>query len=202
MDSEQMIILRIFFVANAVLAGVDWYFVSVDPSLLSAISLILSIDTSFLAGLFGSIFVYRVVFHRLRHFPGPFGAKVSKFWALKQAAETVQWNEKVRELHRKYGDFVRTGMCHVLSLSEPPAAKLKPPGPREISINRPSAIQVLYGPPSVLRKAPWYAQLSNDPRKCSINATRDPEDHRRRRRTWDRGLGAKCEQKKQPVSIQ
>lgn len=45
----------------------------------------------------------------------------------------------------------------------------------------------------MLLKAPWYAQLSNDADKCSVNATRDVDDHRRRRRAWDRGLGAKGE---------
>lgn len=173
-DSKQVQILLILVACHVAVTLLLWDSERLPKGLFVATTAAIKVDLGFLIGLFSSIGLYRVFFHRCRHFPGPLGARLSKFWALIQAAETVQWNEKVRELHSVYGDFVRIG-------------------PREISINRPSAIQALYGPPSVLKKAPWYAQLSNDPDKCSVNATRDVEDHRRRRRAWDRGLGSKGE---------
>ena len=64
-------------------------------------------------------------------------------------------------------------------------------GPREISINRYSAIQIVYGPPSTLHKSTWYSQVSDDAKKCSLNDIRDLELHRLRRRAWDRGFSGK-----------
>lgn len=65
--------------------------------------------SSFNAGLFGSIFVYRSFFHRLRRFPGPFWAKVSKFWAFAAAIKRQRFYLDVAKVHEKYGDFVRVG---------------------------------------------------------------------------------------------
>src|SRR4051794_35677575 len=61
-------------------------------------------------------------------------------------------------------------------------------GPREVSILRKSAVPLLYGPNSECTKATVYGQNGNDPKKCSIHATRDFNDHRLRRRAWDRGF--------------
>lgn len=41
-----------------------------------------------LATLFSSILVYRAFFHPLESFPGPFGAKLSRFWAVWKTYET------------------------------------------------------------------------------------------------------------------
>lgn len=65
--------------------------------------------SSFNAGLFGSIFVYRVFFHRLRRFPGPFWAKVSMLWSFVAAIKRQKFYLDVAEMHEKYGDFVRVG---------------------------------------------------------------------------------------------
>ena len=63
---------------------------------------------SYSASLFTSILIYRILFHPLRHFPGPIGARVSKFWHVGKLLS--QPNFKVLdELHQQYGEFVRTG---------------------------------------------------------------------------------------------
>ncbi|KIW88830.1 uncharacterized protein Z519_10314 [Cladophialophora bantiana CBS 173.52] len=131
------------------------------------------VDGAFLVGVYGSIAIYRLFFHRLRKFPGPWGAKLSRFWALKRSMKKVQFNYEVEALHKQYGDFVRIG-------------------PREISINRASAIELVYGPPSKLPKSPWYSQVSDDINKTSINSTRDMHIQRQRRRAWDRGFSIKA----------
>jgi hypothetical protein len=59
------------------------------------------------AGLFGSMTVYRLFFHRLRAFPGPVAARVSAFWVIKEHIPNMKFYVKVRELHDQYGDFVR-----------------------------------------------------------------------------------------------
>ena len=55
-----------------------------------------------------SVVIYRKCFHRLRHFPGPFLASTTKLW---QTAKTLgsQNHLLLDDLHKKYGDFIRTG---------------------------------------------------------------------------------------------
>lgn len=64
---------------------------------------------SFNAGLLTSISVYRLVFHRCRKFPGPLGAKLTRFYAANLSAKNVQYYKELANMHRQYGDFVRTG---------------------------------------------------------------------------------------------
>ncbi|KAF5021007.1 hypothetical protein F66182_6938 [Fusarium sp. NRRL 66182] len=128
------------------------------------------VSSAFNIGLASSILVYRAFLHRLHRFPGPFAAKLSRFYAMKNAAKNLKANEDVQRLHETYGDFVRVG-------------------PREISINRPSAIKIIYEPPSQLPRSPWYSQVSDDVTKISVNSTRDLTVHRNRKRAWMRGLG-------------
>ncbi|KIW74868.1 hypothetical protein Z517_11638 [Fonsecaea pedrosoi CBS 271.37] len=149
------------------------YAVVTQYGLLAAGFRVFVVDVVFLVGVYGSIAIYRLFFHRLRKFPGPWGAKLSRFWALRRSMKKVQFNYEVEALHKQYGDFVRIG-------------------PREISINRASAIELVYGPPSRLPKATWYSQVSNDINKCSINSTRDMQIQRQRRRAWDRGFSIKA----------
>ncbi|KAF3026714.1 hypothetical protein E8E14_014727 [Neopestalotiopsis sp. 37M] len=127
---------------------------------------------SLLGGTLISMVVYRVFFHRLRKFPGPWAAKVSKFYGASLAAKTVQYHKDVARMHEQYGDFIRTG-------------------PRELAIVRSSAVPLIYGPQTKCRKATWYTQVDVDCTKNSINLTRDKDDYRRRRRAWDRGFSMK-----------
>ena len=67
-------------------------------------------NITFLVSLFSSIGIYRVFFHRLRRFPGPFLARVSKLWHVWKCVKSRSQNHIVLdELHKQYGDFVRTG---------------------------------------------------------------------------------------------
>ena len=63
---------------------------------------------SYSASLLASILVYRIFFHKLRRFPGPFGARVSKFWHVSRLFGQPNF-KLLDELHQQYGDFVRTG---------------------------------------------------------------------------------------------
>lgn len=55
-----------------------------------------------------SILAYRRFCHRLRHFPGPAMASVTKLW---QTFNTLDSQNHILldDLHENYGDFVRTG---------------------------------------------------------------------------------------------
>lgn len=65
--------------------------------------------SAFDAGLVGSLLLYRGFFHRLHRFPGPFPAKLSRFYATRNAARNLQANVDTQRLHERYGDFVRVG---------------------------------------------------------------------------------------------
>src|ERR1700759_4536365 len=63
--------------------------VSLSVPLLVAVKQTTVLYTTFFTGLYSSVFVYRVFFHPLRSFPGPFGAKVSKLWHAAQVFHRV-----------------------------------------------------------------------------------------------------------------
>ncbi|KAH8825614.1 cytochrome P450 [Flagelloscypha sp. PMI_526] len=130
---------------------------------------------SFNLGLWTSIAVYRVLLHPLRRFNGPTAAHISSWWGVRQVVKTkFRWYKEVQGMHRVWGDFVRTGkFC-----------------PNELSINHADAIPLIYGPQSKCTKGPWYTRVSKDPALLSLHTTQDVEDHRLRRKAWDRGLGA------------
>jgi hypothetical protein len=69
----------------------------------------LLVSVSFNAGLTTSIILYRLLFHRLRSFPGPFGARISRFYAVSVSAKGLQYHLELEKMHQEYGDFVRTG---------------------------------------------------------------------------------------------
>lgn len=63
---------------------------------------------AYLMGLLGSIAVYRLFFHRLRHFPGPRLAALTKLWHVFKCRDSR--NHLVLDaLYKKYGIIVRTG---------------------------------------------------------------------------------------------
>lgn len=74
---------------------------------------------SFTLSLWASMLIYRGFFHPLRNFPGPTGAKYSKFWHSFKAAD-FHWYKTVNSLHQQYGDFVRTGRLSSGTLFHPP----------------------------------------------------------------------------------
>ncbi|KAH6876594.1 cytochrome P450, partial [Thelonectria olida] len=167
-DSKAWAILFSYFAALAHL--LLSYVLLCEFSAGQALLRTIVVSNAFNLGLVGSILTYRALFHRLRRFPGPFPAKLSRFYAMKNAAKSLRANEEIQKLHEKYGDFVRVG-------------------PREISINREAAIRVLYEPPTQCARSPWYSQVSNDTTKISLHSTRDLIVHKNRKRAWARGLG-------------
>jgi hypothetical protein len=63
---------------------------------------------SYVAGLISSILVYRLLFHPLRKFPGPFYLRITKWnHTLLLITKGVQNFRRVDEWHAKYGDIVR-----------------------------------------------------------------------------------------------
>jgi hypothetical protein len=144
---------------------------------------------TFNTAVLSSVAVYRLAFHRCRQFPGPLAAKVTRFYAASLSAKNVKYYKELANMHDQYGDFVRTGKELWWPLKLIVAENFV--GPREISVLSKEAVPLLYGPNSETRKSTWYGQTGNDPKKCSIHMTRDFNDHRLRRRAWDRGFSIK-----------
>lgn len=67
--------------------------------------------TCYLSALFTSITVYRLIFHRLKYFPGPKLAAVSKLWHVWKCRDS-RGHLVLEAWHEKYGEFVRTGKIH------------------------------------------------------------------------------------------
>lgn len=66
------------------------------------------ISASYFLGLFASILTYRIFFHRLRRFPGPISAKITKLYGPYKALDGkshLHWSK----LFDKYGDIIRIG---------------------------------------------------------------------------------------------
>ncbi|OAG39457.1 hypothetical protein AYO21_06285 [Fonsecaea monophora] len=122
--------------------------------------------TTYLTGLYSSLFLYRAFFHRLRSFPGPFGARLSKLWHVWKVAPHVDNYKHLTRMHEKYGTFVRTG-------------------PNEISTIHPDAVEVLYGASSKCTKTAWYEGNSE---LTSMHSTRSRQYHDLRRKAWARGF--------------
>jgi hypothetical protein len=69
-----------------------------------------ALAASFWAPLWLYIAAYRAYFHPLREYPGPFAARLSKWWTIKQTYDTnLHFHRVQQQLQRKYGDYVRTG---------------------------------------------------------------------------------------------
>ncbi|KAJ5546438.1 hypothetical protein N7494_004023 [Penicillium frequentans] len=164
--------LLILYVATTV-AIASAYLSITDVSFLQALFRVGMIASAFNIGLASSIGIYRLFFHRLHRFPGPTLSKVSRFYDAYLAGKNLQYNVEIEKMHETYGDFIRTG-------------------PREICIVRKSALPLLHSPQTQCSKSTFYAQSQTESKYCNVNHTRDHDDHRRRRKAWDRGFSPKA----------
>ncbi|KAK6854682.1 hypothetical protein PG990_008145 [Apiospora arundinis] len=109
-----------------------------------------------------SVLLYRAHFHRLKNVPGPYLARLSTFWAAHEASGDYRFHVKLQKLHERYGDVVRIG-------------------PRIVSLARADALLQT----TALGKSTFWGHAQSDNRKKSFATSRDPEDHRVRRRPWE-----------------
>lgn len=122
----------------------------------------------YLGGLYTSLLVYRIFFHPLKKFPGPFGNKIGNLWFSMQLGN-VDAYMKVLNLHKKYGNFVRIGSS-------------------DLSIIHPKATNAIYGPRSECTRAAVY---NGDPTPSMVSL-RDRASHDRRRRVWSPAFSDKA----------
>ncbi|KAI5814629.1 cytochrome P450 [Pyronema omphalodes] len=148
--------------------GILTYIFSRDTSLSDGLFSTFLISCVFNITLITSIGIHRIFFHRLRQFPGPFGAKVSSFWHIYQLWGNTKGHLLTKSMHDKYGNVIRYG-------------------PRELSITLVEAIPAIYNSSSPCKKSPFYAILGKD-ESVSVFQMRDAAQHRVRRRGWDKAF--------------
>ncbi|KAM7195882.1 cytochrome P450 [Rhypophila sp. PSN 637] len=122
---------------------------------------------SHIAGIFASIFIYRLIFHRLNRagLPGPFWARFSKLphvWKIRDSKNHIY----LHKIHVKYGEVVRTG-------------------PAEVTIFLPEALEAVGGRQSTCIKGEFYDLLWPE---LALFAARDKSLHAKRRRDWNAGF--------------
>ena len=122
-----------------------------------------------LTGLYSSLLAYRLFWHPLRRFPGPFGARISSLW-LSTQLKNGNAHKKMLELHRQYGPFIRIGSS-------------------DLAISHPLGVPGVYGQGSPCRKASWYDE---DWPRSSVHTTRDHAWHAQRRRVWSAAFSDKA----------
>ena len=134
-----------------------------------ALYLSVILEFCYAASLLSSIGIYRTCLHPIRHYPGPFWARVSVFWKVKQFQQSKSRAFSViDDAHRKYGNVVRLA-------------------PRQLSINEPAAYATIYGFNSPCRRLKHLELL-----RPNLQSLSDPAEHGARRKVWDHGLSAKA----------
>jgi cytochrome P450 len=107
-----------------------------------------------------AVIVYRVYFHPLAKYPGPFLAKITDAYQLYHAYMGNRHLEFYR-IHEKYGPAVRFG-------------------PNAVSFNSNTALKEIYGFRSNVRKAEFYNAFVHP--TANTHNTRDKDVHARKRR--------------------
>ncbi len=120
-------------------------------------------------GLYASLMAYRLFWHPLQSFPGPFWARITSLWFCTQI-ENADAHKKMLALHNTYGLFVRIGSS-------------------DLSITHPGGVQAVYGQGSTCRKGSWYDE---DWPRASLHTTRDHAWHKQRRRIWSPAFSDKA----------
>lgn len=69
-----------------------------------------TLELAGMAGVFASMLAYRVWFHALCRYPGPWAARLSSLH-LTYLSRRFRLFEELRLLHEQYGDIVRIGKC-------------------------------------------------------------------------------------------
>ncbi|KAL5529837.1 hypothetical protein ACEPAF_6094 [Sanghuangporus sanghuang] len=142
---------------------------------------VLSGFSIYYASLLSSIAVYRASpWHPLARYPGPFLAKVSQFWLARETTKG-KWHETLKELHDKYGAYVRVG-------------------PNQLSFVDASLIPKIMGSDG-MPKGPMFdgARIPHVP--ANVVAIRDLSEHAQLRKPWAKGLSTAAIKEYSPTVV-
>ncbi|EME46239.1 hypothetical protein DOTSEDRAFT_148279 [Dothistroma septosporum NZE10] len=132
-----------------------------EATVYGALGTVSAFAASWLFGVYGSLLTYRLVFHPLNRFPGPWQARLGDLW---MSAQLTGLNAYYvfDNLHKQNGPFVRIGS-------------------NSLSITDPDMMQPAYGAGARVTKGDWY---DGPTPHHSMHTTRDKGLHDRRRRVW------------------
>jgi hypothetical protein len=110
LDTYPLSIAGAFMILTIILAVMDPYISTQHETIASSASVACLTTLFSILSLWINMLIHRAFFHPLNNFPGPFVAKLSKFWALGKVVESgVKWHQVAGKLQKQYGDFVRVG---------------------------------------------------------------------------------------------
>ena len=127
-------------------------------------------SASFIGGVFGSMVVYRLFFHRLRKYPGPAAARVTQWYHFTKIFKKMSHFREVDKMHSEYGEYVRMG-------------------PNLLSISDPDIVNVVHGPSTTFNKGNWYE--GGKPLTTLHQMTDRAMHDKRRRHGWDKAFTTK-----------
>ncbi|EGR47011.1 uncharacterized protein TRIREDRAFT_64900 [Trichoderma reesei QM6a] len=130
------------------------------------------ISLCYFTALFTSIIIYRIFFHPLRHFPGPFFAKVTKFYSPWMARDG-KLHERYAEFFETYGDIVRVA-------------------PNELIVLSTDAQQKVHRASSRCSKQDTVYEVVHYQGYKNLETVVDRDEHRSRRQVWDKAFNTKA----------
>ncbi|KAE8421482.1 cytochrome P450 [Aspergillus pseudocaelatus] len=126
--------------------------------------------------LFFSILVFRLFWSPLNHIQGPLSLRLTKLTHVWKQARFRNC-EVLHELHKQYGDIVRTG-------------------PNEVTLFGTEAYYKVHGKDSECGRAAYYDLLHP---MVSLDTTRDPAVHAYRRKIWDQAFSMRALERLEPL---
>lgn len=121
--------------------------------------------STYIVGVLMSMTIYRLFFHPLKSYPGPFLAKITQWYYVFKVGPKLNQHWYLESLHKQYGEYVRIG-------------------PNAISVADPAIVDMAFGPSTKFRKSNWY--MVGYP-ITSLQQMTDIHLHdRRRRHGWDK----------------
>jgi hypothetical protein len=109
-----------------------------------------------------SVIIYRLTFHPLAKYPGPFLAKITDIYLTYYAWKGSR-HLAFHRAHVQYGPYVRLG-------------------PNLLSVNTATGLKTIYGFRSNVRKASFYEAFPSTPQAVSVHSAIDKMQHARKRR--------------------
>lgn len=109
-----------------------------------------------------TLIIYRLYFHPLSSFPGPFPARITRWYDVYHAYRGDKHINFLR-LHEKYGTVVRFS-------------------PNSLAINDPAALKAIYGHGANVRKSDFYRGFRAHPAAISTLLATEKVHHTKKRR--------------------
>lgn len=153
-----------------IIASIVYLYNGHDQALRDATAVVIALSSTFFAGLYTSLCIYRAFLSPLNKFPGPFGARLSNFWLSTHIGTSSHALFKLQDLHKKYGPIVRIGS-------------------NDLAIADPEFVQPIYGHGAKCTKSAWY---DGSYPTTSLQTIRIKALHDKRRRIWSPAFSDKA----------